>query len=161
MIDLLVHGKNGRKAYLDLPVSLKVLQKAKDELSETGWDGWNIRYVKADVEGMHGVNTVLHDNNLSGYGRTDDVRELNLLAYVLDRMDENQRETLEAYYYDSGISTRELIRMAYYYADEYFEDGVTEDNRPVLYTIMNAHTAGTMRTMCYEKKKRNTGTGKS
>lgn len=39
MIDLLVHGKNGRKAYLDLPVSLKVLQKAKDELSETGWDG--------------------------------------------------------------------------------------------------------------------------
>lgn len=66
MIDLLVHGKNGRKAYLDLPVSLKVLRKAKDELSETGWDGWNIRYVKADVEGMHGVNTVLHDNNLSG-----------------------------------------------------------------------------------------------
>lgn len=98
MIDLLVHGKNGRKAYLDLPVSLKVLQKAKDELSETGWDGWNIRYVKADVEGMHGVNTVLHDNNLSGYGRTDDVRELNLLAYVLDRnpVPVGMRETVQS-----------------------------------------------------------------
>ena len=133
MIDLLVHGKNGQKAYLDLPVPLKALQKAKDRLGETEWTGWNIRYVQTDADGIHGVNIVLYNNNLAGYGRTDDVRELNLLAYVLDRMDESQRETFEMNYHGLGISTCELIRRVYYYADEYFEDGVTVYNRPVLY----------------------------
>lgn len=85
MIDLLVHGKNGQKAYLDLPVPLKALQKAKDRLGETEWTGWNIRYVQTDADGIHGVDIVLYNNNLAGNGRTDDVRELNLLAYVLDR----------------------------------------------------------------------------
>ena len=104
MIDLLVHGKNGQKAYLDLPVPLKALQKAKDRLGETEWTGWNIRYVQTDADGIHGVNIVLY-NNLAGYGRTDDVRELNLLAYVLDRMNESQRETFEMNFHGLGIST--------------------------------------------------------
>ena len=133
MIDLLVHGKNGQKAYLDLPVPLKALQKTKDRLGETEWVGWNIRYARTDTDEVPGVNIVLYNNNLAGYGRTDDIRELNLLAYVLDRMNESQRETFEMNYHGLGISTCELIRRIYYYTDEYFEDGVTVYNRPVLY----------------------------
>lgn len=132
MIDVLVYGESGAKKLLELPIPLRKLEKLREELGEAGWH-WDIRHMETDC-GFEGITSVLNGNNLPDIPySSDDIREINLLSYLLSRMDEGQLDNLNADIYDYGISTFELVCRAYYHADEYFSDGVTEDNEPVSY----------------------------
>ncbi len=132
MIDVTVQGKNGTNMPFKFPMPLKKLKKFQEKLGESGWQ-WSIGYIGTD-SGCDGVNRVLHNHNQPNTpDMWDDIREINLLSYLLSRMDDEQRESLNADIWDYRISTYELICRAYYHADEYFSDGVTDNNKPVLY----------------------------
>jgi len=113
LIDLIVEHRKQRK-FIELPATEEKLRQMRERLSAAPESVVDIDYVHCRYLSVR-FNEILHKNHiLYGICTPEEILELNLLAYVLKRMDEVQLEEFDRNA-QSG-HTKKLINLALFYA---------------------------------------------